>query len=236
MRNLGSLTLGAAFTASAAVTLISASPANAAVLLCYEVGSDAPQCGPTTSLVNVDTTDNVFVVGGHLNNVPSQLVTFTGGELLDGDGSGQAVVSASDGSLNTWLEFGLVDATFNLATFNLSPIDGNQPGTPLKATSVQVSYIPTFGGSPITYTLNTNGQNFYGIYGSEGEQLQSIRFENFSPAGAGIGDIRQVRVGGINGAVPEPATWAMLLFGFGAVGAMLRRRTTGVRAGRRQMA
>ncbi len=33
----------------------------------------------------------------------------------------------------------------------------------------------------------------------------------------------------INGAVPEPATWAMMLFGFGLVGSAMRRRTaTGV--------
>jgi hypothetical protein len=219
IRQVSGVALGAA-----AAALFAASPAHAAILLCYEVGSDSPQCGPTTSNVLVEKVDGSFVVGGHLNNDPGQLVTFTGGELLNGDGSGQAVVSAADGSLNTWLEFALVDATFNLATFNLNPISGNSPGTPLKATSVQVSYLPTFGGSPITYTLETNGQNFYGIYGSEGEQLQSILFSNFDPTGAGIGDIRQVRLGGIQSAIPEPATWAMMILGFGFVGAALRRR------------
>jgi hypothetical protein len=211
----------AAFGAAAAA-LIAASPAHAAILLCYEGGNDTPQCGSTTSNVLVDKVDGVNVVGGHLNTDPGQLVTFTSVELLNGDGSGQAVVSASDGSLNTWLEFALVDATFNLATFNLNPISGNAPGTPDKATSVEVTYFPTFGGAPITYSLNTNGQNFYGIFGSEGEQLQSIRF-TFAD-GAGISDIRQVRLGGIESAIPEPTTWAMMLLGFGFIGAALRRR------------
>ena len=35
-----------------------------------------------------------------------------------------------------------------------------------------------------------------------------------------VGDVRQV-----TGGVPEPATWAMMLLGFGAMGAALRRRT-----------
>lgn len=34
---------------------------------------------------------------------------------------------------------------------------------------------------------------------------------------------------GANGAVPEPATWAMMVLGFGAVGATLRRRSPQVR-------
>jgi len=215
--------------ASAAVAL-SASPANAAISLCYEVGATIPQCAATTSNVNVNNTTG-FVVGGHLNNIPAQLVTFTGTELLVGDGSGQSSIGAVDNLLNTAVTFALTGATFNLATFNLEPLSGNNPN---EATSVQVSYIPTFGGSPITYILDGNGQNFYGIFGDAGEQIQSITFGNYLPAGSGIDSIKQVRVGGIQtvvinpnaGGVPEPATWAMMLFGFGAIGAMFRKRSS----------
>ena len=48
-----------------------------------------------------------------------------------------------------------------------------------------------------------------------------------------MNDIRQVRIGGfVNGVavVPEPGTWAMMLVGFGFLGAALRRRkSTNVR-------
>lgn len=223
----------AAFLGGAA--LVAATPANAAILLCYETGSDIPQCAATTSNVNVDNVvgtpiAGVSTVGGHLNDNPAQLLTFTSTtETLVGDGSGQAVVSSLDGLLNGDVTFALTDATFNLATFNLSPLTGRDAN---KATSVQVTYIPTFGGSPITYTLDTNGNNFYGIYGSNGEQIQSITFGGYQPSGSGVADIRQVRLAGVQpltGAVPEPSTWAMLLVGFGAIGASLRRRKTGSR-------
>ena len=232
MRILGALSSATVF---AGIALVAAAPANAAIQLCYETGNDIPQCAATTSNVNVDNITGtpvagVSTVGGHLNNDPGQLLTFTSTtETLVGDGSGQAVVSSLDNLLDGDVTFALTDATFNLATFNLSPLTGNNAN---KATSVQVTYIPTFGGSPITYTLNTNGNNFYGIYGSAGEQIQSITFGGYQPAGSGIADIRQVRLAGVQpltGAVPEPSTWAMLLVGFGAIGASLRRRKSSPR-------
>jgi hypothetical protein len=33
----------------------------------------------------------------------------------------------------------------------------------------------------------------------------------------------------VNGAVPEPASWAMMIGGFGMVGAAMRRRRTAIR-------
>lgn len=45
-------------------------------------------------------------------------------------------------------------------------------------------------------------------------------------AGApGFGDQLFVRAAPISGAVPEPATWAMMLAGFGAIGFAMRRRS-----------
>jgi hypothetical protein len=233
MRNFGTLALGASF--ASVLTLLGTSPASAAIQLCYVTGATQPQCPATTSNVNVNT-ETGLVIGGHLNDNPAQLLTFTGTEALAGDGSGQASVGALDTLLNTAVTFALTGATFNLATFNLSPLSGNNPN---EATSVQVSYIPTFGGSPLAFTLDGNGNNFFGIYGDAGEQLQSITFGNFLSSGNGIESINQVRVGGVQsdlvinplGPVPEPATWTLLLVGFGAVGASLRTRK--MKTGRR---
>ncbi|MDP3590675.1 PEPxxWA-CTERM sorting domain-containing protein, partial [Phenylobacterium sp.] len=49
--------------------------------------------------------------------------------------------------------------------------------------------------------------------------ITSLAF-SFDPAIAGA---KQFRVEGVTGAgIPEPATWAMMLVGFGAVGTMVR--------------
>ena len=74
-----------------------------------------------------------------------------------------------------------------------------------------------------------------GLYGDAGEQISSVTWGPYFPSGNGIDSIRQVRVGGVQnlvinpntGGVPEPATWAMLLIGFGAIGATLRTRKSG---------
>jgi hypothetical protein len=38
--------------------------------------------------------------------------------------------------------------------------------------------------------------------------------------------VGHIRIGGvgIDGSVPEPATWALMIMGFGGAGALLRRR------------
>ncbi|TCJ32191.1 PEP-CTERM sorting domain-containing protein [Parafrankia sp. BMG5.11] len=68
------------------------------------------------------------------------------------------------------------------------------------------------------------GSNFFGFQGIDG---QSIASASLTFNGTGIGDVRQIRLDEVSagpGAVPEPATWAMMLFGFGAVGFGMRRR------------
>lgn len=55
----------------------------------------------------------------------------------------------------------------------------------------------------------------------------TLRFSNTS-GGLVIDNVRVDVIGAATGAVPEPATWAMMLTGFGLVGACLRRRRDAV--------
>ena len=47
---------------------------------------------------------------------------------------------------------------------------------------------------------------------------------NYTPGSSGWGQADNIRLAAVS--VPEPATWALMILGFGAVGATLRRRPT----------
>lgn len=218
--------LAAAVGCAAALVAL---PASATVLIC-----DGASCVPDTfifSNVLVDAGTGATVTGA----VGGVGVTFdsTNDALLKGDANGQADVSSTDGLLND-LTFAIENGyTFDAAIFNLFPISGNNPNdpfTPLKADTVVISYYaPGLGQQSLT--ISTNGQNFLGIYGNAGEKFTSVGFAA-DPSTNGIQDLRQLRLAGISpvqSAVPEPSTWAMLLVGFGAIGASLRRRKPGSR-------
>ena len=53
---------------------------------------------------------------------------------------------------------------------------------------------------------------------------QSIAGLSFTLANGGVETVKQVRITPAMGVVPEPATWAMMLIGFGAVAYAMRRR------------
>ncbi|EAQ34017.1 hypothetical protein NB311A_10233 [Nitrobacter sp. Nb-311A] len=73
-----------------------------------------------------------------------------------------------------------------------------------------------------TFNLG-NGQNFFTVDSDDLQSITSIRFEAF---GGIVDDVRQVRIDGITSiaAVPEPSTWAMMILGFFAIGAMTYRQ------------
>jgi len=194
-----------------------ATPAGATVIVC-------------TGANCVNTDENVLV---DKNDTPSNLVTgstqsgvnvnFTSTtDLLIGAANGQATIDAQDGLLNN-LTFSMLDGySFGSAIFNLEGYAGNIAG---EATSVLLAYydpaLKTFG----TLAVKTNGQNFFGIYGDAGERFYGVTISG-DPITTGWGQLKQLRVGGVGiaGMVPEPATWAMMILGMGAVGAAMRRR------------
>ena len=198
-----------------------AAPASAAVILCQ--GSNCVQTDANV-LVNSETAP---VITGNYNNSDVE-VTFTSSteSSLVANGNGQASVGALDGLLNQ-LTF-TIESGFGCTTaiFNLAAVPGNALG---EAVSVFINYTNANGTSGSTQTsVNTNGQNFFGISGTNGEVFTSAGFTG-NPATTGIGQFQQLRLGGVAaiGAVPEPAAWVMMLLGMAGVGYSMRRKDKG---------
>lgn len=99
------------------------------------------------------------------------------------------------------------------ATYNLEALFGPPSGTFLESGSVHfLGFIDT--DNPFSSV----------VFGGSGASGDVLAFDQMT-----IGDKAQV-VNPPSG-VPEPATWAMLILGFGAVGATLRRSTQAARVG-----
>ena len=99
------------------------------------------------------------------------------------------------------------------------------------------------GGGAITFSnveFDTNGNQHFGISSNDNRIFSSITFDNlwsFNQDGVRLDaqkfdSIRQVSIDLANsrgGGVPEPATWAMMIMGFGAIGGTMRIRGRKVR-------
>ncbi|NVD44179.1 PEPxxWA-CTERM sorting domain-containing protein [Altererythrobacter sp. HHU K3-1] len=148
-------------------------------------------------------------------NQTNTTVNFTSNEMLTVAASqGQARIEGVDGSLDN-LTVTLADAMLSFTEFEFNLFDSLD-----NTTSVTITLSD---GTMQTFDLSRNGQNFFGIRATDGDTLTSV---SFATNGTGVGDVRQVRIGGISemtAAVPEPATWALLLLGFGFVGGMMRK-------------
>lgn len=200
MRNLGKL-------AAAALLLGASAPASAAVTICLGGGCSAQ---PAHNVL-LNTGDTGTSVQGTLNNAPGT-VTLTSTESLSLPANGAARVSATDGILNNPLTFTFDDGLISALEFNVNAL-----------TNGDVFF--TFAGGDsdgqvtTLYDLGANGQNFFNAFNGTFKSV-TMTFTN----GATVEDVRQFRMGAATAAVPEPATWAMMLLGFGAIGFGMRRR------------
>lgn len=198
-------------------------PAEAAIIVCYVGGPTQPQCANTNVnvLVNQQTGDPVTASDNDSTTNVNYSFTSTTETNLRQVASGQADVASADadGAIQQ-ISFNILNGAASLITFNLVPL-GPQ-ATIGDATSVTVSFVG--GGTQTISGLDGNGQNFYGIVATAGEQLNGLSFGNFQPNGSGIQALNQVRLNLIPAAaVPEPGSWALMLLGFGAVGTAIRR-------------
>ncbi|MBJ7411122.1 MAG: PEPxxWA-CTERM sorting domain-containing protein [Phenylobacterium sp.] len=159
--------------------------------------------------VNFDNGDTGFLITGVVGPADAE-VTFNGAESLVVQGQSLEAVA---GTFN-FLLFTLADAglAFTAAQFNLDAADA---GTTTIFAYDQFGN--AFGGG---FSLAANGGNVFSVLATSGQYIQSI----VVMSDADLDDVSQIRLGGIAALVPEPASWGLMILGFGAAGAMLRFR------------
>ena len=195
--------------ASAAIGMaVPATSAQAAILVCAQGAS----CVQGTTNVNLGAFTNQATVTGNVG-INGPLVTFTSTNGNLSTNSGAATVFLANGSNLSNLTFTILTG-FTAAEFNL------EKGSP---SSFLVNLTDSAGDS-FSQTLGSlNGSNIFNIVAPPGTVYTSATFNSTN---GGFADMKQLRVVLAAGAVPEPATWTMMLLGFAGIGFALRRRKT----------
>jgi hypothetical protein len=189
-----------------------------------------------TLVHGTNTEQTAAVVTGNLGSNGPNIVNFSAdtngpGDLLRlQDGQGQADVTGAEITLggtpndvydimsgNIWLtgNLGMQDIEFGLTSGMSGTID------------FTITALAADGVTPETFHFDNlaigEGDTFYAFLASAGEVITNVAFSVDSPPGS-ITLIKQVRIDVAQGqALPEPATWAMMLLGFGATGFAMRR-------------
>jgi PEP-CTERM motif len=210
----------------ALAALVVASPSSA------DIVSAAPSASQGFNVHNDGSAVTGTTVTGQLGDTGTG-VLFTGtttdsNNLMLSPGQGTAKITGAL-DLTTKHPTDSYDITaFNIALAGNNPFDWIELSLTGHGT-VSFSLLDTLGnvftsdGSGLfTYVLG-RGENQFAFQGINGQSIASL---SFSIAGGDVENVKQVRItpAAAAAAVPEPATWAMMLVGFGIAGYSMRRR------------
>ncbi len=151
---------------------------------------------------------NGITVFGLTNQTQLQVAFSSTTDTLVEPSSGQARIEALDGLVNN-IRITIPNGTFHDIILNPFFGSGTADVTVVTANNQVFNF---------SYTLG-NGENFLTIVADPGTAIFSVTIS----ASGGFTDLRQPRISGAEGNVPEPAT--MFLFGSGllGIGAAMRR-------------
>jgi hypothetical protein len=161
--------------------------------------------------VHSDGTQSGSTISGNVNIDGSDVTFSTTTGILTDTGSGEATVYGDPSLANLLVTF---EKSWNKITFNFSELDSDSAFTLLVNGSALFSATPNVGDLACTFCLINKGENKFTVSGSG---INSLAFA-FDPV---VENAKQFRVEGVSG-IPEPASWAMMILGFAAVGSMLR--------------
>jgi len=151
-----------------------------------------------------------------------------------GTDNGTTTVGMESQNSSTPITFTLASQTaapFNLASIDIGSLDANDPqfynsiatkwtflGNLLGGGTVSET-IDTDPNNILTYSLNSTFQNLTSVSITAELPVMGISISNGAGLSADFDNIVAT-----DAAVPEPATWALMIAGFGLAGGVLRRR------------
>jgi hypothetical protein len=173
----------------------------------------------------------------------AQAITYTGFHNVNGGLGAVAINITTDNTLGSLADFNIVNYdiqfanffTFESATLRFTDSFASVTGPGLMASPTAL----TFDFDSFSRFVVTNGSQFYGMSGAGlGLSLAQCNFNPrcetlFFGGGSAFSTVLDGHDGsftlatapmGPPGGVPEPASWALMIAGFGLAGAALRRR------------
>jgi hypothetical protein len=203
--------LGLFAAATAAVALSVAAPVSAAVLLGFAEGGASPAPGMTVfedfeGLASSITSGSLYQIKtapSDSNGAVIPTSTFPGTKYLSVLGGGNATITFAPNVRGFSFDWGSTDAFNTLRiNYNSGLFVNVIPGT---------TFVNVANGNQVLPI--TNGR--FTVHGNNNEVFNSIQLSSSAPS---------FEVDNIAAVVPEPATWAMMIIGFGAAGSIIRRR------------
>jgi hypothetical protein len=223
-------TLGAALTF--------ATPALATVIVETHPYQDP---APQAQIHNTGSQTATLVTGFLKPSTPELLYDFVASpqETLQSNGQGHAKIEALDGgmfSLTMTPETAAGD--FTAIDFNVNVPNGRTARDVAKVGPIAsfISFTLVLADNSVVNTAAyaLGGNNMFLVFGNDNEVFKSITWNGWTSAAmvtaAQFEDIRQIDLKPgqpsvtPTGPIPEPATWSLMILGFGAVGSALRRR------------